>query len=635
MSSISSRSIASRLSRKISAATNAVFIAAILCVIAVSIATTRTNANGYADKALALSISEIEKILVDVESAADAMSWLMDIGRSSKDALSSITEQMLLTDTCMVSCALAFEPEMVEKGRQYYMPISYLDQKTNEIVTKVLGDEDYDYQTADWYMIPKLTGNPYWSEPNVDYGGSNRMIVSYSLPISSESGEFLGVLRSDVGLEFLTENVNKAKPYKRSFTLLVGRNGSFITHVNKEKILNETIFTDPIAKGNQRAISICQNIMNGETGHVNFKLGNRMEYATYAPLKNNWAAIMICSLDEMYKMTAYISYILMLIGLIGGLIIYRICKKTISSITMPITEFSFSAFNIGKGFFNAHIPSIDTNDEIRQLRDSLRYVQKTINQYITELKQTTASNERFESELNIASQIQQNMLLHKFPHEEDCDIYATLEPAKEVGGDLYDYVLKDDRILHFAIGDVSGKGVPAALFMAITKSSFRFFSGMNLGIAGVGTKINDSLCEGNESQMFVTIFFGKIDLNTLKMEFCNMGHNSVIIISPDGNARFLKAKANLAAALFEGFPYQGEELQLEKGSRILAYTDGVTEAEARDKSQYGEERLLAFASSLPKEATSQEVSEALLADVRKFTDNNEQNDDITIMTITL
>jgi len=634
MSSISSRSIASRLSKKISAAAIAVFVTAILCVIVVSVTLSRKTANGYADNALALTISEIEKVLIDVESASEAMSWLMESFKSYRNALTLVTEQMLATDTCMVSCAIAVEPDVVEKGVQYYMPISYRDQKTNETFTKILGNEDFDYQTADWYQIPKLTEQPYWSEPYFDDGGSNRMVVSYCLPIFSENGEFHGVLRSDVGLEFLTDKVNKANPYKRSFTLLVGRNGSFITHIDEEKILNETIYTNYVPTGNEKAITTCQKIMSGASGHTIYKYNN-YEYATYAPLKNKWAAIMICSFSEMFRMSKFLSYILFIIGLIGSILIYRLCKKTISSITMPVTEFAFSAFNIGKGYFNAFIPEVKSNDELRQLRDSLTYVEKTINQYISELKQTTASNERYESELNIASRIQQDMLLHNFPNEKGCDIFGSISPAKEVGGDLYDYLLGDDGILHFAVGDVSGKGVPAALFMAITKSSFRFLSGLNLDIAEVGNKINNALCEGNKSQMFVTLFIGRINLKTLKMSFCNMGHNPIVIVYPDGNARFLKAKPNIAVALFEDFSYEEEEIQLEEGCRIISYTDGVTEAEARDKSQYGEERLLAYASSLPKEASSQEVSEALLADVRSFTGDNEQNDDITIMTITL
>ena len=275
-----------------------------------------------------------------------------------------------------------------------------------------------------------------------------------------------------------------------------------------------------------------------------------------------------------------------------------------------------------------------TKDDVRKLRDSLAYMQQSINEYIEELKTTTASNERFESELNIGREIQMSMLPQNFPQRDDCSLYAMVQPAKEVGGDLYDFIVVGDQ-LFFLVGDVSGKGVPAALFMALARASFRFVGALGLPMAEVMGRVNNCLADGNKNEMFVTMFAGRIDLKTGEMEYCNGGHNPIVIVSPDGKASFLHAKPNLAAGLFADFPYQSEKMQLERGSRLVLYTDGVTEAEREDKSQYGEDRLLEWASQLNPAATSNSAVLDLYASVKSFTKGADQNDDITIMSILL
>ena len=190
-------------------------------------------------------------------------------------------------------------------------------------------------------------------------------------------------------------------------------------------------------------------------------------------------------------------------------------------------------------------------------------------------------------------------------------------------------------MLYFCVGDVSGKGVPAALYMAITRSSFRFIAGLCLPVEEMVAKINNAFCDGNDSGMFVTMFVGRIDLDTLKMDFCNAGHNPILYVNAAGEPSYLHATPNLAAGLFEDFPYKGESLQLEKGSRLLIYTDGVTEAEDPDKNQYGEARLVEFARGEKVTVNSDDFIQHLVADLKQFVKKNPQNDDITIMSIKL
>ena len=194
--------------------------------------------------------------------------------------------------------------------------------------------------------------------------------------------------------------------------------------------------------------------------------------------------------------------------------------------------------------------------------------------------------------------------------------------------------------MQFAIGDVSGKGVPAALFMAITRSSFLFVGGLGLSVEDVVKKINDAICTGNKEMLFVTLFAARYHKKTQVLEYCNGGHNPIVVIEPseDGgepNAYYLHAKANLAVGLMPDFPYQGEEIKLKQGTRIILYTDGVTEAENKAQEQYGEDRLLDFARKSMAIKEPEACTKALLQDVKDFTNGNDQNDDITILTINL
>jgi sigma-B regulation protein RsbU (phosphoserine phosphatase) len=295
--------------------------------------------------------------------------------------------------------------------------------------------------------------------------------------------------------------------------------------------------------------------------------------------------------------------------------------------TTPITQLSDAALRMAKGDLNTQLPQIKSNDEMMHLHDSFVYMQNSITEYIEELKATTAANERMESELGVARNIQMGMLRTDFPP----NVAAMLVPAKEVGGDLYDFVQKGSY-LYFTIGDVSGKGVPASLMMAITRAGLRFVAGMEQTMDKLLERVNVSVTDTNSNDMFVTLFMGRINMETNHMEYCNAGHNSIIVVPPDGDPYFLKAKPNLAIGLFEDFVYEAESLDLASGTRLILYTDGVNEAERADKSLFGNDRLLEWAKTA-RGGTEKEVVDSLYNTVLQFTEGNVQNDDITIMSI--
>ena len=347
----------------------------------------------------------------------------------------------------------------------------------------------------------------------------------------------------------------------------------------------------------------------------------------------------ICILAQVAVYIAYTSLqdspwlhvVMLCIGVASLAAIFFACRTVINSITDPIRKLSDAALKMAKGDFNALLPEIKSEDEMRLLHDSFQTMQNSLTDYIDELKTTTAINERIRSDIDLARKIQNGMLRKEFPPY----LYALLNPARKVGGDLYDYTVNDNK-LYFAIGDVSGKGVAASLMMAITRVMLRFVVSEGDPLDETLRRINDTFSEANEMGMFVTLFVARVDLTTGHMDYCNAGHNPVLVIPPDGEPYFLRCKANIAVGLMKEFRYEAEQIDLPQGTRIVAYTDGVTEAERADLNQYGEERLLVWAKTIKdEELEEKEVVGNLSDSVKAFVGDNPQNDDITILSLKL
>ena len=247
-----------------------------------------------------------------------------------------------------------------------------------------------------------------------------------------------------------------------------------------------------------------------------------------------------------------------------------------------------------------------------------------------QLEETTTAKERMESELRIARDIQMSMVPSEFPTVEGLDMYASMTPAKEVGGDLYNFLF-NDQCLYFCIGDVSGKGVPASLFMTLATHGFLSLASTGRTPAEIATRMNAELSINNEMGMFVTMFICKLDLKLRRLEYCNAGHNPPIIGNAEGQYTFLDVKeANAPIGLWPDLEYVGEEMDLPSGSMMLLYTDGLNEAENRQQEQYGEGRIIRLITSHASQSM-RDMVEALKADTDQFRDGAEQNDDLTML----
>ena len=280
---------------------------------------------------------------------------------------------------------------------------------------------------------------------------------------------------------------------------------------------------------------------------------------------------------------------------------------------------------------------LHTGDELEDLSDSFRYMVSELNEYIRNLSRVTAEKERIGAELDVARHIQASMLpciFPAFPERHEFDIYASMTPAKEVGGDFYDFFLVDDDHLAIVMADVSGKGVPAALFMMISKTLLKSAAQSGLSPKAVLEKVNNQLCENNDAEMFVTVWLGILEISTGKMKCANAGHEYPAVMRRGGGFQLFKDKHGLVLAGMEGARYREYELELNEGDRLFVYTDGVPEATNADTVLYGTDRML-HALNEAKDRSCCELLASLHRDVDAFVGAADQFDDITMLCIEL
>jgi len=301
----------------------------------------------------------------------------------------------------------------------------------------------------------------------------------------------------------------------------------------------------------------------------------------------------------------------------------------------PLDKLHKGVNRVSKGDLSYQI-TVKTNDEIGDLARSFNKMTSDLNEYILNLRTTTAAKERIQSELNVGKDIQKRMLPHvfpPFPDRKEFDIFAVMEPAKEVAGDFYDFFFIDENRFCFIISDVSGKGVPSALFMVITKTLLQAEAQRDYPLNEVLSNVNNSLTENNDTAMFATTFCGLLDLTTGDLQIVNAGHNPPIVGNSTDGYNYMKVDQNIALGIFDGFEFKLNHSKIKPGDKILLYTDGITEAFNPDEELFSEERLLDIMRK-SKTTSSKQLVVDIQSEIKNFTKDAEQSDDITILAVT-
>ena len=509
----------------------------------------------------------IRNKLAKVEVTVDNMAWVVADDLEDPDWMYSITRRLVQNNPSILGCTVCFVPDYFSQKGRWFEPYA-VRRADGTIDTLQLGSADHDYTKIDFYTEAIAKNGANWCKPYFDKDGAKAMVTTYSVPVHDDKGVTVGVVGADIALDWLEEVMEEGKFYKSTQRFIVTDEGHLLAGQDSRlfQMVQQLVETDKDKEGFETITD-----ENGDERHVYFHpVGGN----------TNWILISVQNDKEVFSKLSKIRASLLVPVLAGLLLIGFIVWRT--------------------------------------------------SRNLERLRKVNAEKERIGGELRVASQIQQNMLPHSQIQHADVDIFGSLVPAREVGGDLYDYYIRDEK-LFFCIGDVSGKGAASAMVMSVVHSLFRAFSAKENSPAHIMQAINEASCRGNESNIFVTMFIGVLDLPTGRLRYCDAGHDAPITIE-NGKLRMEDCNPHLPVGVFDDVKYGVQETQLEPNSTLFLYTDGLTEAMNSKHKQFGiqrvEEVLMANCQLYP-----QQLLEVISEQVREFVGDANQSDDLTLLAI--
>ena len=469
------------------------------------------------------------------------------------------------------------------------------------------------------------------------------------MPIYDQRDSVAGVCGVDLSLDWLVkelQDINHSSyeygwvPFDLShdtnfYTFIISHDGTYLAHPDERRVMQENVL-EYIDQHNENDMDLFMKMTQMQRGQATMTIDGVWATVYYAPLvSTNWSMAIVVPKKAFIYPSLILIGLLAIITFIGLAIIYYLCRSNIRQLASPLSALARSTDEMARGNFDAPLPVIDHQDEVSELRDSFAAMRQSLEKYIEDIKQDTAKEAALNRDLNVAWKIQEAMLPRKFPpfpERSDIDLYGYLKPAKSIGGDLYDFFIRDEQ-LFFCIGDVSGKGIAAALVMSVIHYMFRVVSGHNNNPKSIIEVMNDYLAKENKSSMFCTFFLGVLDLKTYKLKYCNAGHELPILISSKVNS--IPVDHNLALGLFDGLTYKSGEMQLSPCDVLLLCTDGLKDAIDQDENCFGKERIEESLRTVTNKRTAkaQDYIQRLVDDVAKFAKDAPQADDLTLLAI--
>ncbi len=541
-------------------------------------------------------------------------------------------EKILEINQNLIGCFAAFEPDYFKGQGRWFEAYAYHADSTR-IEKQQIGSPSHDYFNGVWYqrgLALDRNDDGYLTDLYYDNSVKSSMFCSYVVPLFDPQGNKVGVYGIDIDFQWLDELLHETvEQVKKEFFFDDDSPDSDGTYFSIQ-ILDSN--GNRIAGSDSIDISILKNRQDRITEDFGmYDLQGTPYYVNTSKIgQTGWTLVVFQHREMVFFWGVVLATVILFFMSIGGIVIFIFTSRSIRRATKPLAFLSRSAREVAKGNFNTTLPTFKHNDEVAQLRDSFGIMQQSLTQYIEELKKTTAAKATIMSELNVAHSIQMSMLpktFPAFPDRRDIDLYASLTPAKAVGGDLYDFFIHDEK-LFFCIGDVSGKGVPASLVMAVSRTLFRNISAHTDKPSHIVETMNVNICDGNENCMFVTLFVGVLDLSTGHLRYCNAGHDAPFI-----NDSLLPCDSNLPIGVAAELKYTEQETTIPRGTTLFLYTDGLTEAENACQEHFGMKRITDVITGF--EGSPQELIEAMVTAVHQYVGETEQSDDLTMLAFKL
>ena len=576
------------------------------------------------EKTVAFETEKVNKIIAAFERGAVSVSadGLLYYKTQSIDIGQISVLEYLRGFPTAVGSGFWFEPYAYNKNAQRAGVYAFFNRTMGEVSLDEFVIDDYDYHSLDWYrdIIDEIK-EPYqvvWTKPYMD-DTVYRYMTTAGAGIFNEYGNLIGITTIDWGIEEIIEELSAIRPTKNSFILLCVPERDFI--------ITNTL-TNSGAGDSLQSIPWDINAASFTLGSVTyFRFGRLMD--------NGWLLSVQIPEKEIFaeieKPNNRFSVIIAFSSLVMLCLVYVLISKLINA---PIQQLISEVAQLAVGNLDNHI-EVTSKDELGMLALTFNKMTLDLKESIEAYTHERSEKERIGTELSIATRIQAQLLpsiFPPFPDRSEFDIFASMLPAKEVGGDFYDFFFLDRNNLAVVIADVSGKGVPAALFMVIAKILIKNSACSGKSPAGVFESVNNTLCENNDAGMFVTAFMGYLDLSSGNFVYVNAGHNPPLVKRKAGDYEFIKSKPCLVLAGMEDTLYSEDEIILEPGDSVYLYTDGVTEAMNGNREFFSELRLLEVLNKY-RDNPPDKLLPAIKREIDIFAGAAEQADDITMLAL--
>jgi len=518
-------------------------------------------------------------------------------------------------------------------------------------------DEAFDPRLRGWFTEARSRGAMTWSEPYVDLLGHGLMMTC-SVPVADPGRDWLWVIGADVTVETINRNIIGTQVGDRGYAMLIDQQGNVITRPglsSGDMRWDESFVTENLlASSNPDLVAVAREMVAGRegVGRVAFEDGDR--FIAYAPVRSvNWSVGIVMPVDEVIapalatrasildasedtavhitrqQETMRTIFIGAFVILLAAVVVLTLIFS--QYLTRPLEELKRGSEAIGHGDLDYTV-EVHTGDEFEDLGQSFNRMAADLKEHIRTLRITTAERERIQKELEIARGIQQSFLPESAPRIPGMDLDGFNLPAAEVGGDFYDFIPVGEASWGLVIADVSGKGVPAALFMALSRTLIRASATRNPDPVTSIREANRSICMDAATSMFVTLFYAILDSRRMTLTFVNAGHNPPLLLG-SGSERVTLLKARgIALGVIDDVDLESVEVQLSPGDLLVLYTDGVTEATDEQDQEYGVERL-ALMVAASRDLPAHGIIDAIVRDVTAFAGNQPQFDDITLMVL--
>ncbi|MBR0262933.1 MAG: SpoIIE family protein phosphatase [Prevotella sp.] len=514
----------------------------------------------------------IHNQLSKVEVTLNNMAWVVSDDLAEADSMYVITRRMVENNPAILGGTISFVPNYYPEKGYWFEPYAVRRTKADgreTIETIQLGSESHDYTKSEFFTAPIAKNDGHWCEPYLDAEGAKAMVTTYGTPVHDRKGKTVAVVDADLSLDWLNQVIAEEKTYPSTQRYLVTGSHQLLAGEEGPEL--------------QAALRLLTEAHNKESNHRVKNEEGKEQHVFFHPVggMTDWVLITVLDDNDVFGRMLRSRRIVLFLSLIG------------------LTALGFIVYRTSRNLEN--------------------------------LRKVNAAKERIDSDLRVANKIQMSMLPEQHLKNDQVDVFGSLVPAREVGGDLFDYFIRDGK-LFFCIGDVSGKGMPSAMLMSSTCSLFRSYAAHDDNPARIMQAINEAACQKNPTHMFVTVFIGVLDLQTGHLCYCNAGHDAPIILSPEFSS--LTILPHIAIGLFSTMKYSLQETDLPAGTTFFLYTDGLTEAMDKEDHPFGLERAKAVLQRCAEQRQSpEEIISTISEEVHHFVKAAEQSDDLTLLAI--